>query len=175
MERGLWRVVGFDGFGARALFVDELDRGEEEVEQESPLGGIELVELSNKVLLIKAFVTKVLSDVSPVFSLDVGVVIFLVFSGSSVLHRPPTMGPVFKDWPVKELGSVVAVKATDFERQRLLNGFEGTDDALFAFTPDGSLFGPSGSDIDRIDGINEVTGNRCATVGNGVGFEEAGS
>ena len=49
MERRLWRVVGFDGFETRTLLVDEFDRGKEEVEQEPPLGGIEIVELSNEV------------------------------------------------------------------------------------------------------------------------------
>ena len=112
---------------------------------------------------------------SPVFSFDMGVIIFLVFSGTRVLDRATTMGPVFEEWPIEELSSVVTIKTTDFERERLLNGFKCTDDTLFAFAPDRSLFGPSCCDIDRIDGINEVAGSRSATVGNSVSFKEARS
>ena len=53
------------------MLVDELDRGKEEVEQEPPLSGIEFIELINKMLLLKPLVTEILSDMSPVFSLDV--------------------------------------------------------------------------------------------------------
>lgn len=43
-----------------------------------------------------------------------------------------------------------------------------------AFSPDGSLFGPGGGDIDEVEGIGEGAGEGVAAVGDGVGFEEAG-
>jgi hypothetical protein len=47
-------------------------------------------------------------------------------------------------------------------------------DIGFAFSPDGSLFGPTGGDIDKVDGIGEGAGEGIAAVGDGIGFEEAG-
>jgi hypothetical protein len=43
LERGFRVVVVFDGFGADSFFVDEFDRGAEEVEKEFPFLGIEVV------------------------------------------------------------------------------------------------------------------------------------
>lgn len=142
-----------------ALLVDELDGGKEEVEQESPLGGIEFVELSNKVLLVKSFIAEILSDVSPVFPLDMSVIVFLVFSGPGVVNRATAMNPIFEHGPVQELTTIVAVEAPDLKGKSLLNGFEGLESTRFTFSPDGSLFSPSSGDIDRIDGKNEHSGS----------------
>ena len=47
LVRGFGRVVAFDGFGADPLFGNEFYRGAEEVVEESPFFGIEVVEQGN--------------------------------------------------------------------------------------------------------------------------------
>jgi hypothetical protein len=47
------------------------------------------------------------------------------------------------------------------------------EDIGFSFTPDSSLFGPAGGDIDEVDGIGEHAGEGIAAVGDGIGFQEA--
>ena len=54
----------------------------------------------------------------------------------------------------------------------MLNLFQ---DARFAFSPGGALFGPSGGDIGGIDGIGKSSRLRLAAMGDGIGFEEYGS
>jgi hypothetical protein len=47
------------------------------------------------------------------------------------------------------------------------------EDAGFPFSPDGSLFGPSGSDIDGVDGVGEGSGQRIPAMGDGIGLDES--
>jgi hypothetical protein len=42
--RSFWEIVAFDGFGAEYLFGDELYRRAEEVVEESPFFGVEVIE-----------------------------------------------------------------------------------------------------------------------------------
>jgi len=48
-------------------------------------------------------------------------------------------------------------------------------DIGFAFSPDGSLFGPAGGEVDEVEGVGEGAGEGVAAVGDGVGFEESGA
>lgn len=45
----------------------------------------------------------------------------------------------------------------------------------FPFSPDGALLGPSDSDIDCVDGVDEHSGQGYTAMGNGIGFDEAGA
>ena len=76
---------------------------------------------------------------------------------------------------IEELGSVVAIEAEEGERERLFDLFDLFEDICFPFTPDGSLFSPAGGDIDAVDGVGEHAGEGFAAMGDGVGFEEAGT
>ena len=49
------------------------------------------------------------------------------------------------------------------------------EDSGFPFSPDGSLFGPAGGDIDEVDSIGEHAGEGIAAVRDGISFEEAGA
>jgi hypothetical protein len=51
--------------------------------------------------------------------------------------------------------------------------FDLLEDVGFSFSPDGSLFRPSGGNIDAVKGIGEHSGEGLAAMGDGVGFEEA--
>jgi hypothetical protein len=75
---------------------------------------------------------------------------------------------ILQEMPVKEFGAVVAVEAAQREGQGLFNARDGIKDTSLTFAPDGTLFGPTGGNIDNIDGINEQTGGGGATVGYSV-------
>ena len=51
---------------------------------------------------------------------------------------------------------------------------DGLNNRPFAFAPSGTLFGPSGSYIDAIDGIYVGSGRSISAVSDAVGFEKTG-
>lgn len=52
--------------------------------------------------------------------------------------------------------------------------FNGQQHAAFAASPDGTLLGPPGGDIDAVNGINELALRGVAAMSDGVGFEKTG-
>jgi len=52
LVRGFRRIMAFDGFGADSFFRDEFYGGAEEVVEESPFLGIEVVKQRNDVEII---------------------------------------------------------------------------------------------------------------------------
>lgn len=63
-----------------SLLVNEFDRRDEEVVIQPPLGFVELIKQGDQGRIIEAVVSQPLADVSPVFLLYMGVVIFFVWS-----------------------------------------------------------------------------------------------
>jgi hypothetical protein len=84
------------------------------------------------------------------------------------------LGEVAVEVVVKEFRAVVGVEAEEGEGEGGLDILDLLEDGGFAFSPDGSLFGPAGGDIDGVEGIGEHAGEGIAAVGDGIGFEEAG-
>jgi len=76
---------------------------------------------------------------------------------------------------IEELAAVVAIKTKEGEGQRFFDVFDLFEDVGFPFTPDRSLFRPSGGNIDAVKGIDEHPGEGLAAMGDGVGFEETGA
>ena len=76
---------------------------------------------------------------------------------------------------IEELGAIVAIEAEQGEGERFFDMFDLFQDVGFSFSPDGSLFGPAGGDIDAVNGIGEHAGEGFAAMGDGVGFEETGA
>jgi hypothetical protein len=72
--------VSFDDLGSDALLLNELHRRQEEVHEQAPFGGVEIVEQGNNCWVFKAFVAQILSNDSPVFFFDVGIVVALVLA-----------------------------------------------------------------------------------------------
>ena len=70
------------------------------------------------------------------------------FFGHSAYYRP--VDSLSHKVPIQELAAIIRVKATQREGQRLLDGFDLVQNALFASAPDCPLFGPPGGDIDAI-------------------------
>ena len=52
LVRGFWRIMAFDGFGADSFFGDEFYGWAEEVVEESPFLGIEVVKERYDVFLV---------------------------------------------------------------------------------------------------------------------------
>ena len=76
---------------------------------------------------------------------------------------------------IEKLAAIVAVEAKQGKRQSHFDLFDLFEGVGFSFTPDGSLFGPAGGNIDAIDGIGEHSGEGFSAMGDGVGLKEAGA
>ena len=63
LVRGFWRIMAFDGFGADSFFGDEFYGWAEEVVEESPFLGIEVVNPSSWFLSKKRVVFEVSKNV----------------------------------------------------------------------------------------------------------------
>jgi len=87
LHRGLWLVIGFEGFGTFVFFGDEFNRGDEEIEEVVPLGGVQVVKQRDELGVFEAVIAEELSDMSPVFVFDMGIVVFVISPGACELHR----------------------------------------------------------------------------------------
>ena len=105
--------MAFDDCGFDPMFLDEFHRRHEEVEQESPLGGVEVVHQGNDPGVLEALVAKVLSHDGPILPLDMGIVVFVVLTRSCVLHRPSTVGEVFEQGPIDKLRAIITIESLD--------------------------------------------------------------
>ena len=97
--------------GGYALFVDEFDRGQIEIEVERPFIGVELVEEIDHGRVCKPVVSELLSDVGPVFAFDVGIVVGLVFARPRVSHGMQSVEQIVLDRVIDELAAIVAVES----------------------------------------------------------------
>ncbi len=64
--------------------------------KESPFVFVKVVEEINDLRIFETTVAKPLPDVSPVFTFDVSVIVFLVFSGSSELDGIISFAEIIK-------------------------------------------------------------------------------
>jgi hypothetical protein len=94
----------------------------------------------------------------PVFLFDMGIVIFVVGTGASKLDGAFSLCEVPEEVIIEELPSVVTIKAEEREGQRVFDVFNLLEDVRFPFSPDRSLFGPTGGNIHAVNGIGEHTG-----------------
>jgi hypothetical protein len=113
--------------------------------------------------------------VGPVFLFDVGIIVFVVSSASGELEGLFSLGKVSKEVVIEKLGSVVTIEAEQGEGQGSFDIFDLFQDVGFSFTPDGTLFGPSGGDVDAVKRIGERAREGFSAMGDGIGFEEAGA
>jgi hypothetical protein len=111
----------------------------------------------------------------PVFLFDMGVIVFVVSTASGELDGLFSLGKVSQEVVVEELGAVVGIETKQGEWQGLFDIFDLFQDVTFSFTPDGPLFGPTGGDINTVKGISEHAGEGLSAMGDGIGFEEAGT
>ena len=164
-----------DDFRADSSFLQQFCRGQEEIVEESPFGGVEVIDEFNESKIFESQIAEPLANVGPVLLFDMGVVIFFVGSGSSKLDGLRSILEVSDEMPLEELGTVVAVKAEDIKGQRSLDGNNLLQDATLSFTPDSALLSPSGGDISDIETEDKLSRHRVATVSDGIGLQEARS
>lgn len=162
-----------DVLGSHSFFGNELEGGAEEVVKEPPLGCVELVEQGNHVGMVQAVIANPLSYVGPVFLLDMGIVILVIGSASRKLNRTPSIGEVTYQVVIEELGSVVAVEATDRKGKHCFHVRDLFKDASLTLAPDSTLLGPSRGDIDKVDGIDIHAGGGFPAMSHRVGLKEA--
>jgi len=103
-----------------------------------------------------------------------GVVVFVASSASGELDWLFSVGEVSDEVMVEELAAVVAIKAEEGERECFFDVFDLFENPSFTFAPYRALFGPSGGDIDEVDGIGVHSLQGLAAMGDGIGFEKTG-
>lgn len=165
--------MDLDDFGTHSFFLLELHGGKEEVVEEPPLLGIEVVEGLQDGRVVKAQITQPLADMSPVFLFDVGIVIFSVGARAGEPDGASTILEELDEMPVEELGPVVTIEAQQWEGQRDFDVLDLLRDSGLPSAPDSALLGPLAGNIDGIEGRDEFSGHRVAAMGHGIGFEEA--
>lgn len=80
MIRSLWSFVSFIIFAVNTFLFEEFEGWAEVVIPETPEGGVEGVDRFDQVGIIESVVSEEVSDTTPVFLFDVGIVVFLVGS-----------------------------------------------------------------------------------------------
>lgn len=166
-------IVTFDSFGSNAFFGQEFDGGDEEVVVEPPLVFVKVVHHGNDLGIFEALVPEPLTDVGPVFPFDVGVVVFLVFSGASELDGFISFPEIVEEEMIDKFSSVVKVNAEDRKRQGILHIFDFLCDFAEAFAIGGTLLGPARGNVDGIGGKGVVAFDGGAAVSDSVGFKES--
>jgi hypothetical protein len=94
----------------------------------------------------------------PVFLFDMGVIVFVVGTGASKLDGVFSLCEVPEEVIIEEFASVVAIEAKEGEGQGFFDVFNLLEDVGFPFSPDRSLFRPTGGDVNAVNAIGEHTG-----------------
>jgi len=113
--------------------------------------------------------------VGPVFLFDVGIIVFVVGTASGEVDGLFSLDKVPQEVVIEKLGAVVRIEAEQGKGQGSFDIFDLFQDVRFTFPPEGTLFGPSGGDINAVQGIGEGAGERLPAMGNGIGFKESGA
>lgn len=174
LARSLGFIVVFDGFGSDSFFGQEFDGRDEEVVVEPPLVFVKIVHHGNDLGVFEALVPEPLTDVGPVFSFDVSVVIFLVFSGASELDWFFSFPEIVKEEMIDKFSSVVKVNAEDRKRQGFFHIFDFPCNFAEAFAVGGALLGPARGNVNGIGGKRVGAFEGGTAVSHGVCFKESG-
>src|SRR5512146_2479520 len=118
-------------------------------------------------------VSKPLSDMGPVFLFHMSVIVLMVRPASGELHGFVSLVKVFHQVPIQELRAVIAIKPKQRERQKIFDILDLLEDLCFAFPPNRSLFGPAGSNIHGVYGVNKIPKETLPTMGDGIGLQES--
>jgi hypothetical protein len=97
----------------------------------------------------------------------------MIGSASGKLNGLFSFGKVSLEVIVEELASIVAIESKDREREGFFDVLDLFQDACFTFSPYGTLFGPTGGDIDEIDGVDIHTGRGIAAMRDSICFQKA--
>ena len=111
----------------------------------------------------------------PVFTFDMGVVIFLVGPCACELDGFFAFEEVVEEESVEELSAVIEIDTEDNEGQGIFHIFNLSGDLAESLAVGGSLFGPTGGDVDGIGGEGVGAFEGGTAVGDGVCFQESGS
>jgi len=171
--RGLGRVMTFDGFGADSFFGNQFPRGAEEVMEEPPFLGVEVVEQGYDLGVVQSFIAQPLSHVSPVFLLHMGVIIPAVSPASGKVDWLLSLGEMSQEVVIEEFGAVIAIEAEQGKGQGLFDGFDLLQHPGLPLAPDGALFGPAGGEVDEVQGIGEQAGQGFPAMGHTVRLQES--
>ena len=159
-------------FEAILRFSISFTEGQKEVVKQSPFGLIELIEKGNDLRDIEPMVSEPLSDVSPVFLFDMGVVVLVVSSAPCKLYTLVSCRKVSEEMIIEELRTVIGVESQQRERKGCLDVLYLLQHICFTFTPYSPLFGPTGSDVYTIYCERKHAGHRGTAVSHSVSLQE---
>jgi len=152
-QRGLRGIVGALEPGTNPGLGCEFDRRQEEILELAQFVVVKVVDRREGLWRIEAGVAKQLAHMSPVFLLDMGVVVFLVRSSTRELDAVSTA--VVQEMVVDEFRTVVGVDSEKSKGERCTDMFEGIDDVGLAFAQYGAGFYPGGMDIRDVERVDK--------------------
>jgi hypothetical protein len=97
----------------------------------------------------------------------------MIGSASGKLNGLFSFGKVSLEMIVEELASTVAIESKDREREGFFDVLDLFQDACFTFSPYGTLFSPTGGDIDEIDGVDIHASHGIAAMRDSIRFQKA--
>ena len=155
-ERGTRRVIAANESGAYTDLASQLHRGLEQV-LEDPKLIIELVGGLLGLCGVIAIPAHKLSDMGPVFLLDVRVVVFFVGTRSGELNGAASWALLTegKKVVVDELAAVVRVDSLEGEREPVFDLGHRIQDTQGALTHDGLTLYPAGSNVDAVQAMEK--------------------
>jgi len=89
----------------------------------------------------------------PVLLFYMGIIIFVVRSAAGEFYGVFSFCKMPHEVIIQELRSVIAIESKEWEGEPFFYVFDLLKDTCFSFTPDGSLFRPSGGDVHGVYGI----------------------
>lgn len=113
-----------DGLGADSFFGHQFHRGAEEVMEEPPFLGVEVIQQGYDLGLVESCIAQPLSHLSPVLLLHMGVIVLVVSPASGKLDRLFSLGEMPQQVVIEEFGAVIAIEAQQGEGQGLFDAFD---------------------------------------------------
>ena len=157
LKGGTGRVIAANKSRAFTDFALQFHRGLEQI-LEDPKLIIELVGGLLGLCGVVAIPAHKLSDMGPVFLLDVGVVVFFVGSRAGELDSTASWALLTesKKVVVDELAAVVRVDPLERERKLVFDLGDRIQDTQSALTHDGLALYPAGSNVDTVQAMDKL-------------------
>ena len=157
LKGGTGRVIAANKSRAFTDFALQFHRGLEQI-LEDPKLIIELVGGLLGLCGVVAIPAHKLSDMGPVFLLDVGVVVFFVGSRAGELDSTASWALLTesKKVVVDELAAVVRVDPLERERKLVFDLGDRIQDTQGALTHDGLALYPAGSNVDTVQAMDKL-------------------
>ena len=110
---------------------------------------------------------------SPVLLFNIGVVVFMIWTGTGKLDGGLAIAEIAPEVVIEELAAIIDMEAQNREGQMGFDICNSLGDVGVAFVPDGACFRPLAENISQGNAPDEVAFNGIAAVGDRVSLDEA--